>query len=64
MVAGRATPAEADGATSTITMTPATYIRRFAGRITTEDALVAEGTVLEGDRDLGEAVVAAMAVMI
>ena len=53
-----------DEATATITLAPATYVRRFGGRITTEDALAAEGTSLEGDRVLGAAVVTAMAVMI
>ena len=64
IVGGRATPIEADEATATITLAPATYVRRFGGRITTEDALAAEGTSLEGDRVLGAAVVTAMAVMI
>lgn len=61
---GRAVPLETSGATVTITMTTETYVRRFGGRISGADAAGAEGTKIEGDVDLGRAVLEALGVMI
>jgi hypothetical protein len=61
---GRAVVADGAEATSTITLQPLTYLLRFGGRISTEQALADLDSELAGDVALGEAVVAALAVMI
>lgn len=61
---GRAQLVPGDSATTTITLSEETYVRRFAGRITAAQAAAAEGTKMTGDLALGEAVLGALAVMI
>ena len=55
VVDGRATPVDGAQATATVTLTQETYVRRFAGRISLDEA---------GDRALGEAALGALAVMV
>ena len=64
VVDGRATPVDGAQATATVTLTQETYVRRFAGRISLDEALTAPGTELTGDRALGEAALGALAVMV
>lgn len=62
--AGRAQDLDGPYATVTITMTTETYVRRFGGRITSREALDAQGTRIQGDEDLGSAFLEALSVMI
>ncbi len=61
---GRARLVEGSDSTATITLSQQTYVRRFGGRMTLDDALVAEGTELSGDAALAEAALSALAVMV
>ena len=64
VIDGRATSVPGDEATTTITLSEETYVRRFAGRIAAADAAAAPGTEIEGDSSLGAAVLEALSVMI
>jgi len=64
VVDGRAVPCEGDDATVVITMSQETYVRRFGGRITAEEALDDPDTSVAGDEALGHAVLGALGVMI
>ena len=64
VVGGRAVWQEGLAATVTLTMSQETYVRRFAGRISADEARIAEGTGLVGDLEIGLAVLEALGVMI
>jgi len=61
---GRAQLVDSGEATATITLSQETFVQRFGGRITADEALGREGTFLAGDRALCEAVVNGLGVMI
>jgi len=63
-VEGRAKPMEGPEATCTISMSQETYVRRFGGRISPEEALSAEGTKIAGNATMGAASLRALSVMI
>jgi hypothetical protein len=64
VIDGRAVSVEGPEATASITMSEETYVRRFGGRITSDEARLRDGTVLEGDIDLAGRVIDSLAVMI
>ena len=55
---------EGPEATCTISMSQETYVRRFGGRISPEEALSAEGTKIAGNATMGAASLRALSVMI
>ena len=64
VIDGRGVMEAGDDATATLTLTQETYVQRFGGRITADEAAIAPGTELDGDRQLAEAVLRALCVMI
>jgi uncharacterized protein (TIGR03083 family) len=64
VVDGRARSVPAEQATATISLSQETYVRRYGGRVSRAEALERQGSSIEGDRVLGEAVLEALSVMI